>query len=65
MIQYNHLLCFVFTTNCFSRYPILSYQDLTPVTYLDLYGNLYVQVRVMKQKKFFLKNFAHCMLILC
>jgi len=50
--------------DCFSSYPILSCQDLMPVMFLDLYGNLYVQVRKIKQKKFFLKNLAHCMLIL-
>jgi len=42
MIHYNHLLCLVFLSNCFSSYPILSCQDLMPVMFLDLYGNLYV-----------------------
>jgi len=62
-MHYNYLLCLVFMTNCFSSYPILSCQDLMPIMFLDLYGNLYVQVRKMKRKKFFLKNLAYCMLI--
>ena len=61
MIHYNHLLCLVFMTDCFSSYPIPSCQDLMPVMFLDVCGNLYVQVRKMKQKKFFLKNLAHCL----